>query len=943
MKPLVQPGNRKPPLRLWAVLAALLLIPQAPAAAGQPAAAGNDTAFSAETDTVIADVQIIVDGLPDPQGRFRAMAQSLIRIRPGDPFRPAPIEAAIAALDLSRRFAAVHVDAIPGPRGETLIFTVTPHETVKDIRIRGQYPLFERDILNQMTIYPGGPFSRAELSDQAEAIVRRYQREGFIDPRVSITVQRAPQEELAVILVQIDKGPHYRLRTLTIAGNQAIDSPELKRRMRVWRAARLPGFGRFSEHRLRQDLDNLLAFYRKNGFVDAELSYRIAVSEDPQQVDVTVQIREGRQYRVSFEGNQRFRDRSLRKEVVIFSEGNRNNIGVRRSIQNLRQRYRQAGFGDVRVEAVTSDGADAELQWRRLQFIIQEGPFTRVQAVEISGNRHFSDRQIQKQLLTRPPGRFHKGAFVPQTLEEDRFAVSTLYLREGFTEHSLDTDLTFSDDSSTVAIALKIDEGPRTEVGAVSIQGMPMVPAAEAKQQLTHQPGRPFVQPAVNTDRETIIALVSEKGYPHAAAKDHVAFSQDRTRADIRFTVAPGPRVMLGDVFITGNLRTAESVIRRELAVESQAPLSLQALYDGQRRLRDLDIFHSVNYRTFGLMEQDETVTLFVAVEEQKPYYVELGAGYESDRGFFGRAKVGDRNLFGWNKDLWASGEISQTGYRVETRLTEPRFFRTRTLANIGVFHEELTEFNQPFGTRTSGGSLGFSRNWSPRVHTGLNFRLERRDRFGTDPLIEDPMQTQTRTIFVTTPLIQYDSRDSFVRPTSGFFSSLGVDISKGVQNRLDDFVRYLVDARYYHSPLDRLTLAGLARIGQVLPYSDGDQVPEDQLFFLGGIRDVRGFKENLLRFDDAGNPVGGKTALVGSLEARIDLGMNWEWTTFFDMGSVQNPLVEKGADRIRSSVGIGLRYLTPIGPMGLLYGHKLNREAGESAGRFHLSIGYSF
>lgn len=937
----VQPRHRNTPTRLWAVVAALLLIPQTLAATGQPTA--NGTALSAEADTVIADVQVIIADLPDPQGRLSAMAHSLIRIRPGDPFSPAPIEASIEALDQSRRFAAVHVDSIPGPGGETLIFTVTPHETVKDIRIRGKYPLFESDILNQMTLYPGTPFSRADLSDQAEAIVRRYQREGYIDPQVSITTQRAPQEDLAVILVEIDKGPPYRLRTLTFAGNQAIATASLKRRMTVWRTTWLPGFGRFSEYRLRQDLDRLLTFYRKNGFADAELSYRIAVSEDPQQVDVTVQVREGPQYRVSFEGNQRFRDRTLKKEVVIFSEGNRNNSGVRRSIQNIRQHYRQAGFSDVRVAAETTDVPASPVDLRRLQFVIEEGPFTQVQAVAVTGNQAFSEKQIKKQLLTRPPACFHQGAFVPQTLDEDLFAVSTLYVWEGFQEPTVKPELAFSDDRTAVTVHLKIDEGPRTVVGSVAIDGLPVVLQTEARQALSHHTGQPFVKSAMNHDAEAIVSLVSEKGYPHAEVDARVTFSQDRTRADIVYAVDPGHPVKLGDVFITGNLRTAETVIRRELAVTPQTPLSLQALYDGQRRLRDLDIFHGVGFRTFGLKEKDETVNLFVTVEEKKPYYVEVGAGYESDRGFFGRAKVGDRNLFGWNKDLWASGEISQTGYRVESRLTEPRFFRTRTLANIGVFHEELTEFNQPFGTRTSGGSLGFARDWGAHLSTGLNFRLERRDRFGFESSLSDPAETETRTIFVTTPLIRYDSRDSFVRPTTGLFSSLGVDVSKGIQNRLDDFVRYLFDIRYYHSPIEGLTLAGLARVGQVMPYSNGDQVPEDQLFFLGGIRDVRGFKENLLRVDSAGNPVGGKTALVGSLEARIDLGMNWELTTFFDVGRVKEPLLAEGADRFRSSVGIGLRYLTPIGPMGLLYGHKLDREAGESAGRVHLSIGYSF
>jgi hypothetical protein len=99
--------------------------------------------------------------------------------------------------------------------------------------------------------------------------------------------------------------------------------------------------------------------------------------------------------------------------------------------------------------------------------------------------------------------------------------------------------------------------------------------------------------------------------------------------------------------------------------------LSLRCLHDGQRRLRDLAIFHGVGYRTFGLLEKEETAHLFVEVEENKPYYAEAGGGYESDSGFFGRVKIGDRNLLGRNKHLWAGGELSQTGHRVETRLTD--------------------------------------------------------------------------------------------------------------------------------------------------------------------------------------------------------------------------------------------------------------------------------
>jgi outer membrane protein insertion porin family len=931
------------PNYLWALILCLLSVHTACVAAMATDTIGNNAPGSNESTMVVGDIRVVIDGLPGQQESYADLAKRIIMIRPGDRLTDAAIQASIDALKYSNRFAAIHVDSSAAPDGETLIYTLAPYRHIRNIRIRGAYPLFERDILNQMTIYPGDPYTEKDLSTQAEAIVKRYQREGYIDPQVSITSQPDPGGESVVIFVKIDKGPHYTLGNLAFEGNRGFSSSALRWRMRVWRAALVPGIGRFSEFRLKKDMASLLTYYRRKGFADANLSYHIEDPGQSHQVNVTVHVQEGPRYSVDFEGNQHFWNLTLKKDVVINTDGNRNDIGVRRSLRNMQNRYRSTGYLDAQIEAETTDTPGNPTDIRQLKFVIQEGPQTIVNAVTIGGNQTLPEEKIRKQLLTRPPSTFHNGALVPETLETDTYAVTTLYLKQGFQDRTVDSKVTFNEDKNGADVSLNIKEGPRTTVGSIVITGLTVLPEAKARKVLVHKIGDPFRTAALDAEKEAIASLVSEKGYPHVTVNASVSYSDDRTQADIIHDVDPGPKVTLGDIFISGNLRTADKVIRRELEVEPGEPLSLRHLHDGQRRLRDLAIFHGVGNRTFGLKEKDETVNLFVEVEENKPYYVQGSGGYESDSGFFGRTKVGDRNLFGLNKDLWAGAEISQTGYRLETRMTEPRFLGTRTTASIGVFNEELTEFNQPFGTRTTGGSIGFGRDWGRYVTTALSFRLEKRDQFRVDNDPATEVEEETRTIFVTTPYIRYDSRDSFVRPTRGLLSSFGVDISKGIQNQLDDFVRYQFDTRYYWTPSGKVTLAGLARIGQVLSYSDSELVPDDQLFFLGGIQSVRGFKENLLRFDDIGDPVGGKTAVVGSLEARIDLGMNLELTTFFDIGSVQDAEVDQGSDRFRPSVGIGLRYITPIGPMGLLYGHKLDREEGESAGRFHLSIGYSF
>ena len=926
----------------WVITLAIVLAPAAGLSAAQHVAPATNVAIPGSMNQKISNIHIKIEAPPDRQLFYETLARRLIALRPGDAITQNAIDKSLDAIRLSHRFSAIHVDSETTSQGERLVYTLTPYKYIKDIQIQGNYPLFESDILNQMTLYPGDPYTEKDLSEQTKAIIKRYKREGYIAPYVSIQTQPQEKDESTVLVVDIKKGAHYRLGTLAFEGRQGISSTMLKLHMRVWRTSLLPG-GRFSEYRLDKDADNLLKYYREKGFFDAELTYQKSLASDGRHVDVVIKVKEGPRYTVSFLGNERFWGLTLKKDLVLYSNGNRRQLGIRKSVKNIKQRYREAGFLETRVKVEKKQVPDAPLETYELQFVIQEGPETTVETVDITGNHRIKEEEIKKQLLTRPPNLLYNGAYVPETLEEDVYAVTTLYMQQGFQERDVNSKVDLSQDKTQANVTLTIEEGPQTLVGSIVITGLTTDSTAKIKPALAHQIGQPFRQSTLDADKETIASLVSEEGYPHVAVEASATFNTSRTQADIEYRVDPGPLVKLGDIFISGNLRTAEHVIRRELEVQPGAPLSLRSLHDGQRNLRDLAIFHDVSYRTIGLKEKAETVYQFVDIEEAKPYYTQLGLGYESDSGFYGRAKIGDHNLFGLNKDLWAGGEISETGFRLETRLTEPRFLGTHVTASIGAFHEELTEFNQPFGTRTTGGTLSFGKDWGDHWTTALSFRLEKRDQFSVEGQSTEETEEDTRTIVVTTPYIRYDSRDSFVRPKSGFLSSLSVDISKGIQQQLDNFVRYQLDTRYYLTPIERITFASLARFGQVVSYAGTSEVPDDQLFYLGGIQDVRGYKENLLRYDADGNPVGGKRAMVGSIEARIDLGMNFELTTFFDIGSVQNTPVEDGTNGFRSSVGMGLRYITPIGPMGLLYGHKLNREEGESAGRFHLSIGYSF
>jgi outer membrane protein insertion porin family len=549
-------------------------------------------------------------------------------------------------------------------------------------------------------------------------------------------------------------------------------------------------------------------------------------------------------------------------------------------------------------------------------------------------------------MLTRTAQGLGKGVYVADVFQEDLAAILALYRSRGFLEAQVTEKVDIDPQTASVDIVLHIAEGVQTLVDTVSVEGQAPRDTQALKQELQLTPGTPYTPIKLQEDENALAARISPLGYPHVQASGTGQLSADSTRADIVYALDPGPSVDVGQVFFVGNLKTRTTFMRREFSLTAGEPFVLSKILEAQRDLRNLDIFDSVQVHTIGLKEKDSTVDMVIRLVEKRPYYFVAGAGYQTDKGFYGRTQIGDHNFTGTAKDLWLKGELSQVGYRAEAGVSDPRWLGTSISAHASAFSERSEPFNQDFGTDILGARLSFSRRWKQRLTTGLGVRFESREQYlrgvSASTVLTEPGDLDPRAVFVVIPTVLYDSRDSFIRPVKGLYTSAAVEISNGLDNALDDFLKYRFELRGYHALSSRVTLAGRVWVGYLAPYGGADPAL-DQLFFLGGTNTVRGFKENMLRFDAAGDSVGGRLAIAGGLEARIALGKNIELTPFVDTGSVQQSLIDAGSDAFRWSTGLGLQYITPIGPIGLFYGHKLDRRSGESAGQWHLSVGYTF
>ncbi|MDD4073543.1 MAG: outer membrane protein assembly factor BamA [Desulfobacterales bacterium] len=932
-------------LRIPVAVVLLWGLSVAPYAMAGPA----DSAVEAVSAPVVSQIVITVDDSWGKARELTQMASELMVIRKGEPFSTERMEQSIAALKLCRRFQQIDVDSRDENGQMVLTVHLKPFQYIKDVRIHGKYPLFEKQILNAMTIYAGDVYDPDELNRPETLIAELYRRQGFIDPQIQVKAQQDSRDGQYEVDVYISGKDYLSLDSVQFQGNQTFSAGRLKMKMSIWRRGLRPwSAGRFIEDRLVADVKQLIQFYRQKGYAEVQIESRVESGPDSHQIRVLVTVNEGPLYRVNFSGNRQFWPRTLKKDLVLFDEGNRNNAGVRKSIRNIKERYQRAGYLDVRVtpkeEAVKEKGRTL----RSVRFDIEEGPRSFVGTIQIEGNTAIDTEKIRKQMLTRLPGVFSNGIFDPQVLGEDLDAIRSLYRSSGFSDVTVVPTLQWTEDRTRVDIVVNIDERVQTRMSSVSITGLTAVPEADAYGVIKLVKGEPFRSYMVKSDENSLSALVSEQGYPHVAVKGRVSVTEDRLAARVEYQVNEGPRVNMGRTWFSGNFRTQERILENEIKLKDGEPFSLTRMLDSQRAVRNLNCMDSVRFKAIGLKEGDDTVNLVARVEEKKPYSIEFGGGYQSDKGIFAHGRAADRNLFGNNLDAWIGGETSQTGYRYDLSVSEPRLFGTRTSAGFSLYSERSAPFNLDFETLTYGGALNFGRAWPPHVNTGLNFRFEEREQKpdeSADAAVDSDSdeQYEKRQVFTVTPSIRYDSRDSFVRPKKGIYSSLSVDVSKGIESEIDDFTRSRLDIRLYWSPFQRLTFAWLNRGGYIEPFGGSDQVPDDQLFYLGGTQDVRGFKENMLRVDSEGSSLGGRVSIAESLEARIDLGKNFEFTLFCDAGTVSDQFSDITAETIRSSVGLGLRYITPIGAMGFLYSVKLDRQENESAGRLHFSIGYTF
>ncbi len=897
----------------------------------------------------VRDVHIkILGGTQIRQEKLQSLANRIIQIKKGQPLSAQALTNTIELLKQTNQFSSISVpDPKPGNDAIDIDFILTPAQLIRKIIVKGAFPVFKDDVIDETGYTVGKSYHPATLEKNTQSIKELLLENGYTDPDVQIISEPVDDLELS-ILIKIEKGAFLKVNKIVFSGNNHFSDTRLKMQMASYQFPLIfwSKGKRFEQENLDKDIKKLLAFYRKKAMYEAVITHQIERNQQNERIVLNINIDEGPEYRVSFSGNNEFSAYKLKQELILSKKGNKNNFGLKKSIKNITQKYRSAGYQDVKVNYTDQLIEESDNTYKDVNIQINENTRYIVRSSKIKGSSVFDEDVLKQEILTREKVFFNKGQFVKSKFKDDSIAVEDYYGSRGFVDTKVKGSIEWDQDEGVNYgdAVFDVTEGYQKMITAILFLGLSPEFEVEIAPVMETIPDTPLIATRVKKDRQTILSFLAEKGYIYAEVEARVNPGKDKTKCTIEFAIVQGSPVYEGGVWTFGNLRTKDSVLLRHNSIQPDEPVSLNRFVDLQKEIRNINCIERVDFKVLGTKEKLDQLYFIVDIEEKKPYFFETSIGYNTAKNAYFGVSVGDNNFFGMNRELYLNAEISGIGYDAAIGINEFDFLSQYILAKFSIYASEEELKNQAFGSHKYGSQLSFEKDLSKYLKVGTNFGLESREQYrigGTQT--DDPNIFATRGVAEITPFITWNSVNSFVKPTQGFYFNVSAGSNKDVLEDLDNFIKYKIKAKYYHQLFPWVVMACQGMAGYIQNFADNSDLPDDQLFFLGGIADVRGFDENELIIDGFKDPVGGQTQISGSIELRLDLGMNFEIPLFIDAGSLKRTNMPGSHENFKYSVGVGIRYMTPIGPVGLLYGYKLNPENGEDAGRFHFSIGYTF
>ena len=644
--------------------------------------------------------------------------------------------------------------------------------------------------------------------------------------------------------------------------------------------------------------------------------------------------------RIAFEGNKKLTDETIRAELLLKPRAVFTPALAAVDRQKILDLYAKKGRFDTRV-----DPKIIRLDQNRVDvvFEIADGDITLISRIAFVGNKEFSESQLGEVINTREERwwRFLSSSdtYDPERLSFDKELLRRFYLKNGYVDFEVtDAKAELSADRTAFFVTYTLKEGKRFRVDKVSIDSkLRHLSGDELTGDLSISAGDWYDADQITRNSDAIAADVRSRGFAFVEVKPRLTRNKDNESVDLTFDVGEGPRVYIERIDISGNVRTQDKVIRRELRVAEGDALSPEGIRLSRQRLIDLRYFEGVDIQPTPGSADDRTI-VNTTVTEKATGELTFGGGYSTDAGALVDVGLQERNLVGTGISAGINGILAQRRSSVDLNVTDPYFLDRNLVAGVNVFY--ITTNNQEtaqYSERRAGFALNLGYQFNEHLQQSWSYSFVSRDVYniatGSSFYIQN--QAGQTTLSQLGQILALDYRDSRIAPHTGFITRLGTDFA-GIGGDAR-FFRTKLDGTYY-IPLDRFTNNtdwGIAVSGGVGYFFDlGRQEQIIDRFFLGG-DNLRGFQIGGAGPHDiaTGDSLGGRYLWNQSTELRFplpvpsDLGITGR--VFADIGSLSQATFESNkcptapggvcpaiydnaAPRV--GVGFGVSWQTPLG-----------------------------
>lgn len=876
----------------------------------------------------------------------------LVGFTPGAPFSRKAVRDGIAFLYLKGLFTDIRVDAFPDDKGVRLVYTLLPMTIVESVRVTGNRALSTDAIKAELPRLENRELQEDRLPGLRGRVLALYKAEGYDAAEVDITAVPARKPHRAMLTISIRENEPTVIEAITFTGNTVFQDKDLLRVMKS-----RPGKPVKSGLLLDTDRAAIVEKYAEAGYPAARPG-PVDISSRDGKAAVRMQIIEGRRVQVRFSGNHAFSDKKLNGLLLIWSEHDDSPAIIESSVERIKTAYREAGYRDVEVTA-KSAGEKGTLD---LVFTITEGLRVTIKKIEITGAAFLSPKQLKEELGLQEPG-----WFTSQPFREDQLANDTEYLRDryidaGFLAAVVKSRVDIEADGTEALITIDITEGPRTVIRNIIFEGNSVLSSAELQARLGLKPGSPFSERLVEEDRYRILSAYASRGYLYARVE--VERTEEGGGIGLTFRITEDQMVRVGRIILRGNERTDDHVILREVNVHPGDPYDYGAVLSGQQHIYRLGFFSLVRFEPLRAGEKEYSRDMLLTVEERPAGSVEIGVGYGDLDRLRGSVDVSYRNLWGQAQFLGLRVAASDIARQAVADFREPWFLNKRLEAGVRVAWSDEKRLNADtreiyYQTRKTAVATGLSRSYDNGLKLSLIYQYENVDNYNVRPAAilsaDDSGRVRVSSI---TPGVVLDLRDDPFNPRKGSLHGLAVKEALKMLGSQADFTKLTAQTSWYFPVTSKSVLALSGRGGVALPQRDTKTIPIHERFYLGGATTLRGYLQDSVgpaakAPDGTLTPLGGESMVMANAELRLNQLEGFGMVLFADAGRVRRPnltdatvpgvIVQADAPPYRASYGIGIRYNTPVGPLRLDYGQKINRRSGESPGELHFNIGNMF